>query len=185
MWWLRKGISPPFLKGRHLTQQTPLKKFFFNYSIITLQTCVGFRHASTWIDHRYTYVSSLFNPPRLPPHPIPLGCTSFGFPLLYTKLSLLIYFTYGNIYVSMLFSQIIPSFPSPTVSKNPFFMSVSPRSQTPFSQVQRVESKLEASSLYNKEVFSHHTWWLNYARGKRTILAQHGKICFCNHNIKG
>ena len=25
------------------------------------------------------------------------------------------------------------------------------------------QKKLEASSLYNKEVLSHHTWWLNYA----------------------
>ena len=125
-------------------------------------------------------------PPPFPSCPSLMSqSTSFGCPASHIKLALVIYFTYGNIYVSMLFSQIIPSFPSPTVSKNPFFMSVSPRSQTPFSQVQRVESKLEASSLYNKEVFSHHTWWLNYARGKRTILAQHGKICFCNHNIKG
>ena len=34
------------------------------------------------------------------------------------------YFSYGNVYVSMLFSQIIPPSPSPTESKNLFFTSL-------------------------------------------------------------
>ena len=37
----------------------------------------------------------------------------------------ILYFTYGNIHVSMLFSQVIPPSPSLTVPKSLFFMSVS------------------------------------------------------------
>ena len=41
------------------------------------------------------------------------------------ELGLVICFTYGNIRVSMLFSQIIPPLPSPAASKSLFFTSVS------------------------------------------------------------
>ena len=37
-----------------------------------------------------------------------------------------IYSTYGNVHVSMLFSQSIPPSPSPTETKSLFFTSVSP-----------------------------------------------------------
>ena len=53
--------------------------------------------------------------------------TGFGFPASNIKLPLAICFPYGNMYVSRLFSQIIPPSPSPTVSKSLFFMSVSPQ----------------------------------------------------------
>ena len=42
------------------------------------------------------------------------------------KLTLVFYFTYGNVYISKLFSQVIPPSPAPTESKSLFFMSVSP-----------------------------------------------------------
>ena len=48
-------------------------------------------------------------PSHLPPHPIPLGCLRA--PALSAsciELALVIYFTYDNIHVSVLFSQIIP-----------------------------------------------------------------------------
>ena len=53
--------------------------------------------------------------------------TSLGFGCLASciKLALVNYFTYGSIYVSMLFSQIIPPLPFPPESKSLFFISVS------------------------------------------------------------
>ena len=48
-------------------------------------------------------------PPPSPPHPSRSSqSTSFGFPASYIELPLAIYFTYGNVYVLNLFSQIIP-----------------------------------------------------------------------------
>ena len=65
-----------------------------------------------------------------PPFGIPLFSLSpqllqsagFDCPVSYIKLPLAICFTYVNVYVSMLFSQVIPSFPSPTESKSLFFL---------------------------------------------------------------
>ena len=63
--------------------------------------------------------------PEPPSHlpPIPLGHPSAL--ALSTLSGQAIYFTYGNIHVSMLFSQIIPPWPSPTESKRLFYTSVS------------------------------------------------------------
>ena len=62
-------------------------------------------------------------PPPFPSHPSVMSqSTSFGCLASYIKLALVIYFTYGNMYVSMLLSQIIPP-SSPTESKSLFFMS--------------------------------------------------------------
>ena len=68
------------------------------------------------ISHRCTCV----------PHPSGLSqCTGFECPVSCIKLGLVIYLKYGNIHVSMLFSQIIPPSPYPTESKSLFFTSVS------------------------------------------------------------
>ena len=64
-------------------------------------------------------------PSQLPPYPTPLGCHSFGFPASYSKFPLALYFTYGNVYVSILLSHVIPLSSSPTVTESLFFMSVS------------------------------------------------------------
>ena len=65
-------------------------------------------------------------PPPSSSHPSGLfQCTGFECPVSCIDLGLAIYFTYGNIHVSMLFSQIIPPSPSPTESKSLFFISVS------------------------------------------------------------
>ena len=65
-------------------------------------------------------------PPSSPSHLSGLSqCTGFECPVLSIKLGLVVYFTYGNVHVSMLFSQIIPPLPSFIESKSLFFISVS------------------------------------------------------------
>ena len=67
-------------------------------------------------------------PSHLPPYPIPLGCPralALG-ALLHTWNSHRSSILHMAIYMSQLFSQIIPSSPSPTEPKSLFFMSVAP-----------------------------------------------------------
>ena len=74
------------------------------------------------------YVSPILNslPTSLLCHPSGLSqCTGFECPVSCVELGLVIYFIYGNMHVSMLFSQIIPPSPSPTESKSLFFIFVS------------------------------------------------------------
>ena len=107
-----------------------LKKYlfiYFNWRLITLQYCGGFCHTFTWISHGCTCVPSWTPLPS--PSPFHLSgssqCTSPEHPASCIKLGLAIYFTYDNIHVSMLFSQITPPSPSPTESNSLFFISVS------------------------------------------------------------
>ena len=65
-------------------------------------------------------------PPPSPSHPSgSFQCTSPGHPVSCIKPGLAICFTYDNLHVSVLFSQIIPPLPSPTESKSLFYTSVS------------------------------------------------------------
>ena len=78
--------------------------------------------------HQYEMAISIhvLPPPPSPSYPFRLSqSTDFVCPASYIKLSLVIYFTYGNVYVSMLFSQIIPPSHSPTETKSLFFTSLS------------------------------------------------------------
>ena len=101
---------------------------YFNWRLITLQYCSGFCRTLTWISH-----GCICDPPSQntlpPPSPSHLSgssqCSGPEHPFSCIEPGLMIYFTYGNIYVSMLLSQIIPSSPSPTESKSLFFTSVS------------------------------------------------------------
>ena len=74
------------------------------------------------------HVSPILNPPPPPSssHPSESSqCTTPEHPVSCIKPGLVICFTYDNIHVSVLFSQIIPPSPSPTESKRLFYTSVS------------------------------------------------------------
>ena len=91
----------------------------------TLQYCIDFFHTS-----ENSYVPSLRKLPPSPSHP--LGC--HGAQDL-SQFPLAIYFTYSNIYVSVLLSWFVPP-SSPTMSTNLFFMSVS---DFPFESSERAQ----------------------------------------------
>ena len=112
-----------FFSLRHVKRN--FFKNFFNWEIIALQYRVGFSHMSTWISHIYAcmYVCMyvciyahigplpLETASHLPPHPTSLGChIALGWVPCSTQQTPTIYFTYGNIHVSMLLSQL--GFPS-------------------------------------------------------------------------
>ena len=94
---------------------------FFYFTIL-----YWFCHILTWICHGCTCVPILN--PLPPPSPSPPSglsqCTSPEHAVSCIEPGLAIHFTYDNIHVSMLFSQIIPPFPSPTESISLFFTSV-------------------------------------------------------------
>ena len=90
---------------------------YFNWRLITLQYYSGFCHTLTWISHGCTRVppSRTPLPPPCPSHPSgSFQCTNPERPASFMEPGLAIYFTYGNIHISMLFSQIIPLLPSLT-----------------------------------------------------------------------
>ena len=104
-----------------------LKFIYLNWRLITLQNCSGFaihRHESAMGVHVFPIQNPL--PPPSPSHPSGSSqCTSPEHPVSCTEPGLAICFTYNNIHVSMLFSQIIPPSPSPTESKRLFYASMS------------------------------------------------------------
>ena len=86
-------------------QSLPLFIYFI-WRLITLQYHGGFWHTLTRISHG-VHVSPSWPPPppSSPSHPSGLSqCTGFECPVLCIKLGLVLYFTYSNTHVSMLFS---------------------------------------------------------------------------------
>ena len=82
--------------------------------------------------HQHESVTCTHAAPPSSPHASGLSqSTGFGFPAAYIKLPLAICFTYGNVYIPLLFSQIIPPSPSPTVYKSLFFISMGSRKIVP------------------------------------------------------
>ena len=127
-----------------------LKLIYFNWRLITLHYYSGFCHTLTWISHRCTCVPHPDPPSQLPPHPIPQGypsapalsTLSHASNLDWRSISHMVIYMLASlvaqrlkllpamqetwvIYVSMLFSQIIPPSPSTIESKSLFFTSVS------------------------------------------------------------
>ena len=108
------------------------KSFFLSFFLNYLFKLEGNYFTILWWFLPYTDMNQPWVytcPPSWNPSPFhPSGlsqCTSFECPVSGIKLELVIYFTYGNLHVSMLFSKIISPSPSPTESKSLFFISVS------------------------------------------------------------
>ena len=120
--FIQNSISFPsqvFLKNKFI---------YFNWRLITSQYCIDFgilQHESATGEHVFP---NLNPPPTSLPIPSHLSglsqCNGFECLLSCIELGLAIRFTYGNIHVSMPFSQIIPPSPSPTESKRLFYTSV-------------------------------------------------------------
>ena len=113
-------------KFKYTNLKVELYFFFFSWRIIALQLCVTAIHQHesatgihmsppSWTPLPYT---SLSQPSRLSQW-VELAVSHSKFPLT-------ICFTYGNVYVSMLFSQFVPLSPSSILPTSVFSMSVSP-----------------------------------------------------------
>ena len=102
------------------------RQSILNWRLITLQFVVVLPYID--MNQPWMYMCSPSWTPIPPPTPShPSGssqCTSPEHPVSCIEPGLVICFTYDNIYVSMLFSQIIPPLPSPTESKRLFYTSV-------------------------------------------------------------
>ena len=110
--------SPPALTSPEGFSLLGVLCSFKIWSIIALQCC-----ESAMCIH--TSPPSWTSLPRH--HPTHLGHhrERAELPVLYSRFPLASYFTHGSVYMSILISQFIPPFPSPTVSTSPFSTSAS------------------------------------------------------------
>ena len=104
---LRAACQEESRPVHHFQMPSFKKLIYFNWRLITV--LYWFCHILTWISHACTCVPIL-NPPLPPPSPShPSGssqCTGPGCPVSCIEPRLAICFTYGNIHVSVPFSQI-------------------------------------------------------------------------------
>ena len=98
---------------------------FFNWRIIALQCCVAFCHTTMWISLKYTYILSLLSLPFTPSsNPSPSRASPSTAPCVIQVPT--IYFTHGNVCISMLISQFVPPSSSPCcVHKSILYVFVS------------------------------------------------------------
>ena len=108
-----------------------LNQNFFLIFIFTLfyfTVLYWFCHTLTWIRHGCTWVPNP-EPPLPPLTPYHLSgsspCTSPKHPVSCIEHRLAIRFLHDSMHVSVPFSQIIPSSPSPSEPESPFYTSVS------------------------------------------------------------
>ena len=124
-----KRFAIPFSSGPHFVRSLHhFKKFIYLIGGQSVHNTMVAPATNQSLAHMRPS-PTIGNPPHTPPSPPhPSGLlqsTSFECPASCIKLTLVVCFTYGNIHVSMLFSQIIPPSPSPIESKNMFSTSVS------------------------------------------------------------
>jgi len=131
--WCMDSVAPQPWSEMEPVSPALASVFFFLLIIVifkilfylTLQYCIGFAIYQN-VSATGIHVFPILNPPPSPYHPSGSSqCTRPKHPVSCIEPGLATHFTYDIIHISMPFSQIIPSSPSPTESRRLFYTSVS------------------------------------------------------------